>query len=227
MVNTIKPKKEILKAAIFDFDDTLMATRINRISILSQVALGFGYGITTEAIKQHWGKPFDKLIIDLMPGIEYEVFIREYSAAMRLTPPIVQPGALRVLQALQERSIIIVVVSSGSRELVNQDLCAGGLRKYISKVWGYENTQNHKPHPKTLDPIVLELAERDISVNNTIYVGDSISDYKVANVRKIFFIGVLSGICTRDDFRAFSLEEEQIIESLNEFHQACNSLFLF
>jgi len=205
-----------LKAIIFDFDDTLMATRNSRVAVLIKAAANFGYRLTPEDVAKHWGKPFNELISDMMPGVDYEAFRCHYAKIMCSIPPQALPGACDLLAELTPHGVRIFVVSSGARDLVRQDLEDGDLWQYVSRLWGYEDTPYHKPDPRTLDPVLLTLAEHDIHLNQAVYLGDSTSDFEVASAKGLLFCAVLTGVHTREDFLMVGLQEDLIVNSLEE-----------
>lgn len=207
---------QIPQAMLFDFDDTLVATRTSRVSALIKTAADFGYRLTPEDITEHWGKPFNQLVMGIVPGVDYEAFHRHYADIMRQIPSQVLPGTRKLLAGLSGRGVPIFVISSGSRDLVRQDLEEGDLWQYLSKLWGYEDTPYHKPDPRTLDPVLRTLAELGIDVNQVVYIGDSVADFRVATAKGFLFCAVLSGTHTREDFRALGLGDELIVDSLEE-----------
>jgi len=204
------------KVAIFDFDDTLMATKVGRVAALTKALSDFGYHVTEDGIDSNWGKPFDQLISSLAPNIDYKSFYKHYSKIMLGFPPVVQPGVIEVLQFLKANIIPIYVVSSGSRDLVIQDLERGDIAKFINKLWCFEDTEYHKPDPRTLKPIIGTLETNGILPRDAVYIGDSLSDYHVARENDINFIAVLSGMHKYEDFRGAGLRDENILVSLQE-----------
>lgn len=206
----------LLRAAIFDFDDTLMATRKSRVAALIRAAADFGYFVKSEDIAKHWGRPFDDLISGIMPGIDYEIFHRHYAAVMRTIPPQALPGAHDLLAELTDHGVRIFIVSSGSRELVRQDLEDGSLWQYVSRLWGFEDTAYRKPDPRTLEPVLLELAKYDVHLDQALYIGDSISDFKVATANGLPFCAVLTGTDRREDFHLVGLQRRFVVDSLQE-----------
>jgi phosphoglycolate phosphatase len=213
-----------LKSAVFDFDDTLMATRRTRTKALIIGADHFGYSITRQQIAKHWGKPFDQLVAALMPGVDYDRFRNHYASVMRELPPEELPGASALLAVLTRHRVRVFVVSSGSRGLVEQDLESHGLSRYVSALWGYEDTPHHKPDPRTLDPVLLTLQETGISVSEAIYIGDSISDLHMATAKGLRFCAVLTGQHGCLDFLSLGLQPEFIVQSLNDLLDPCRWL---
>jgi len=205
-----------MKAVLIDFDDTLMATRKSRVAALIKAAADFGRHVTPDDIEEHWGKPFNQLILGIVPGLDYQGFHRHYAGVMRSIPPEALPGARDLLAELSNRHVHVFVISSGSRGLVRQDLEDAGLWRYVSRLWGFEDTAHHKPDPRTLGPVLQTLAEQEIEVDQAVYIGDSIADLHVATARGLTFCAVLTGTNTREEFRSMALPDDMIVDSLEE-----------
>lgn len=205
-----------LGAAMFDFDDTLMATRERRVAALIEAAGHFGFTLTPDLIQPHWGKPFYQLVGGMAPGIDYQAFHRHYSQVMRKHPPKASPGAGRTLRTLYAARIPVFVISSGSRELVRQDLEVANLWRYITRLWGYEDSEYHKPDPRVLRPITNLVHEMGLPIGETTYVGDSVADYQVSSMNDVPFVAVLTGVDRREDFLAAGLDDTRIVPSLNK-----------
>lgn len=205
-----------LRAALFDFDDTLMATRDVRLSLLVEVLEKYNYHIAPEDVAQNWGKPFLQLIESLAPGIDYQSFHQYYSKVMRSVPPRPLPGAIKILAKLRNHNVVNHVISSGSRDLVKQDIEDGDMLQYVCRIWGYEDTPSYKPNPQVLAPILHELRKQGIETDQIIYIGDSLSDFRIAKGNNIQFCGVLSGTDTRKDFRLAGMQNDMIVNSLKE-----------
>ena len=58
----------------------------------------------------------------------------------------------------------------------------------------------HKPAP---DSLLLAMENLDVSRQEVIYVGDSITDAKTAEAAEVEFVAVLSGTTTPKEFDAF------------------------
>lgn len=205
------------KAAIFDFDDTLLSTFESRSPCLKRVAFGFGYNISISDIKIVWGLPFREMIMTLLPGINYEEFYRKYQIEMLRFPPLLKSGALELLRKLKSANHQILVFSSSSHDLIEQDLKATGVRGYIDNIWGHEDIPCSKPQRESLSPVLGYLEDNNIPIRNVFYIGDSTKDFKVARENRIRFFAVLSGADQSGDFIKLGLSSNLIFESLNVF----------
>lgn len=202
------------KAVILDFDDTIMATFEQRSELIIRVAKEFGYLIDLERIRKNWGKPFFQLITSIMPGVDFSAFLDVYSKAMETTKPKLHLGAENLLNHLKEHNILAVIVSSSSRDLIIQDLKAVELVNYVDSVWGYEDTDFHKPDPRSLEKVIQYLEMKAIYKQNCISIGDSPNDYLTAYGNKLPFLCVTTGQDGYNDFITVGLSSENIFPSL-------------
>lgn len=203
-----------ISSVIFDFDDTLMATRETRYDALIETAGDFGIEISPEEIDSHWGEPFEELIAGIAPNIEFEEFHSQYMNVMKKYGPKVQPGVRDVFDILQGKNTPIFVVSSGSYELVKQDLIEGELWEDITRLWGYEDTPAHKPNPQALSPVLQHLETIGKKEGAVPFIGDSPRDLEAARGNGLPFWAVLTGLSDRSDFRNKGLDDDRIINSL-------------
>jgi phosphoglycolate phosphatase-like HAD superfamily hydrolase len=201
-------------AILFDFDDTLMATRETRVPLIVDTLAELGCHVELESVIDHWGKPFPRLIGCLAPSVDYEVFHQQYSERMSSQAPVVLPGAAELLKRLRDLGARVEIVSSGSRKLVLHDLEAGGLMTYVGRVWACEDTDSCKPDPQVLDRPLAQLEARGIPRRTVAYVGDSLADFRVAHSQELPFVGVLTGLQSRGDFLAAGVPSGQIVDTL-------------
>ena len=206
----------MLRAAIFDFDDTLMATRLRRNDILIAALADFGYTVDFDQISAHWGERFDLLVKALAPGIPYPEFHGHYANMIARVPPRRQPGIDTLLAQLRDADILVAVVTSGSRDLVIQDLRAGGLWDSIWGLFACEDTEYHKPDPRVLSPVRDRFAGLGIGPADVCYVGDSGADHAVAVANDIRFFAVLTGSDTAADFARLGLGPNHILNTLEQ-----------
>ena len=212
---------------VLDFDDTIAATRESRSKILRKVASSqFGIQISEEGINSNWGKPFDELLRCLAPTINEKEFSNVYADVMRRHPPKILPGVRHIFQEAYLNNIAILVLSSGSNQLVYQDIEAANLSDFVLKLWGYEDTSRHKPDPKVLEPILAFSSSLGISKNTLLSIGDSTSDHHVAQRNGIPFIATLTGGHTQNDFLLAGLPKDRIVKNLSSIRLEGHTVFV-
>jgi len=203
-----------VNALIFDFDDTILATFESRSSCLMDAASNFGYEISLNDIKTVWGKPFREMILNLLPGIDYQKFYEHYRLVMEKHTPFLKEGASDILTLTKGMNHFVAIVSSSSQVLVLQDLKAVGIAQMVDRVWGQEDCLFHKPDPRVLNPVLDYLQDLNIPKSRCLYIGDSTADYFVAREHRILFLAVTTGRDTANSFLQMGLESQYIHESL-------------
>jgi len=204
------------RAVIFDCDDTIIATARLRWSVLISTAATFGEELKEETIRRAWGKPFNELIKALVPTIAFEEFVRSYRVALRGVRPEPTEGATDLLENLKSRGAHMEIVTSSSRSLIEQDLDALKLTGYFLNIYGYEETEFHKPDPRALLEPIEALKARGFTPTEMVYIGDSVRDYLATEGHGIGFVGVLSGFDTRQDFESAGLDPARIVDTLSQ-----------
>lgn len=208
------------RAVIFDCDDTVLETARLRWSVLQSAAWRFSdetgkqLEIKEEKIRASWGKPFNDLIADLMPEVPYDHFVKIYRDEMLKMRPNPTKGAEKLLKHFKQQKIYLQVVSSGSKFLIEQDLDKVDLKRYFEKIYGYEDSEYHKPDPRVLDAPLRWLQNKHIEPRDTVFIGDSIRDYRAIEGHNINFIGVLTGLETYEEMLHAGVTSEFIVEDL-------------
>jgi len=201
-------------AVIFDCDDTILATAKSRWSVLISTAADFGVNLDERTIRANWGKPFDQLIRSLVPGLDQDQFISAYRDAMRIHRPEPVPGAVELIRDLWGKGTSLEIVTSSSRDIAVQDLDALGLTSYFDNIYGYEQTQHHKPDPRVLNDPIGGLIARGFEKDQLLYVGDSVRDYRVAVGNSVAFFAVLTGLETRAEFVQAGADGRRVLPGL-------------
>jgi phosphoglycolate phosphatase-like HAD superfamily hydrolase len=179
---------------LIDFDDTLVATYRIRSITLMRTARIFGFELAQSAIRASWGKPFPKLIGDLLPGVPYENFLSVYSGEMDKDVPVGLPGAHELLLHCQDTGKRVIVHSSSRSNLIEQDIDKLGWSAMIEAVFGVDKTAYAKPDPRSLAAPLAFLGGSVDPAAKTLYIGDSPSDSVAAIGAGVPFVCVLTGL---------------------------------
>ena len=194
----------MIKAIIFDFDETLVETfRIRSRALQECGKLHYGLDLTEADIRSFWGLPFAEFIRRLYKTAEPDAeIIRKYFAVAQKYPLKLFPGVKELLLDLAKQ-YKLAIVSASSSELINFDFYRFKLPKAtFFKIQGSEATNFHKPDPRVFEPLLLELQELEITNDEVLYVGDSLSDLKAAQGVGFNFVPVVTGQTTAAEFRA-------------------------
>ncbi len=172
--------------------------------------------LSDEAIREHWGIPYEALFRALFGHVEPAVAraIHYYEAVDDEFPIEPYPEALELLEALRGRVSVGIVTSAG-RSMVTVQLARIGVRPAdLAILQTEEDTAYHKPDPRVFEPALTTLAERGIRAAEVLYVGDSLRDYQAARGAGLQFRGVLRGTTTRAEFEAGGARCDESLRSL-------------
>ncbi|MGV3274488.1 HAD family hydrolase [Staphylococcus sp. 11261D007BR] len=137
------------RAAIFDFDGTIIDTEQHLFETINQHLTEDGHEpITIEFYRSNIGGralPLHRYLVDLL-GEDHvsRIYEAHHQSAAHLP---LRPGVLELLETLHARHIPIAVASSSSREQVQKHIESLGIGSYISVVKGREDVEAVKPAP--------------------------------------------------------------------------------
>jgi phosphoglycolate phosphatase len=205
------------KAVIFDFDDTLVESRVVKWAHHKHVAKKFyNIDLSDDDIKKHWGKPIGELVKILYKSSDtlenmYEALISVREQFRKST----YPGAQEVINKLLAANIKVGIVSATNRRFLFNDLVDDNFS--VDKMFliqGADNTEFHKPDPRVFNDAIKLLEKEGIAKNETVYIGDSINDLDAAHGAGINFIGITTGLYAKEDFEKGGAKV--IIKDINE-----------
>ncbi|HEY1645434.1 MAG TPA: HAD hydrolase-like protein [Candidatus Saccharimonadales bacterium] len=197
-----------IKAVIFDFDDTLVATIDAKWAHHKHVALKYyGRTLTDDDIRPHWGKPLTALVGLLYGEKDPEVGISRLMVANVDFPKLIQKDTLEVLKSIRNSGKLTGIVTAIATDKLAEDLGIAGIPKELfDYLQGENNTEYHKPDPRVFDPLKDWLTSKNVKPAETLYVGDGLHDMKAAIGAGLEFVGVTTGLVTQDEFAAHSIK---------------------
>jgi HAD superfamily hydrolase (TIGR01509 family) len=137
-----------------------------------------------------------------LPRAKWEEADRLWRLFYRKQQPKLQPGALRVLRAL-DRRFKLALVSSGSRSRVRKQLREHDVSSmFLAKVCS-EDAPRRKPHPA---PLRMALEKLRAQPRASVYLGDAPEDIEMAHRAGVRAIGVLGGSPVPERLRAASAD---------------------
>lgn len=191
------------KAVIFDFDDTLVESRLQKWAQHKHVAKKFyNIDLSDDDIRKHWGKPLNILISDLYQSSDtLEKMIEAIHSTRHDFMKKVYEGAPGLLKDLISKGIKIGVVSATNKYYLIEDLSLGGFpHEDFFIMQGSDEVVFHKPDPKVFQNALKNLENYGIKGKEILYVGDSIDDLKAAHGAGIDFIALTTGLYSKEDF---------------------------
>ena len=204
----------MIKAVIFDYDDTLVQTMKSAWKGIKESGKRYyNLEITEEQIKKYWGRAYKEMLTGVFNNIDtFENLNTHYEDARKSFPMETYPGALRTINDLLEKFKIGIVTASG-RKLVIDDLTK--LEFPVDKffyIQTSEDTEFHKPDPRVFDPTLNKLKSIGVDKNELAYVGDSVNDYFACRDAGIKFYGIAhGGTSTKEEFQK---EGTEVIDKL-------------
>lgn len=182
----------MIKAVIFDFDDTLVRTSESKYQALKVMGqTNYGLTLTDAAIRAAWGLPFPAFLTQLFGPVDtFDNLKRRYDAMRPQFPTLPYEDALPTLHHLLQ-SYPVGILSSAAKSWLWDDL--ERLNFPIDRfIWvqAAEDTPVHKPHPGVFTPLLTRLQGQQISPAEVVYVGDSLNDYYAARDAGLAFYGL-------------------------------------
>ncbi len=193
----------MIKAVIFDLDDTLIETYPQIWKLHKHVAKEFyNVHVSDEKLRLHWGKPLSRLMEQLYDfGDTVENMSQALVSVAHKFPINKKDGAVELVNILHGKDIRVGIVSSTRRDFMNKHLNDFGfpVDKFFA-IQTADDTEFHKPNPKVFEHVFSILEKEGIKKNEITYVGDSMMDFEAASQAGINFIGITTGIYSKEDF---------------------------
>ena len=195
----------MIKVVIFDFDDTICLTEEACFILENRVAESMNFPpMTRKTHQKNWGLPLKTAIVERLPGINVDEFIKRQIKFMAET---IEKGLLDkipqenldVLESIKKGGKKLAILTSRDtnevKHLLHESHPFNGL---IEAFYHRDNSKYHKPDPRVFDEILDKLESRP---EESVYVGDAISDAAAAKGAGMHFIAVLeSGLRDRKYF---------------------------
>jgi phosphoglycolate phosphatase-like HAD superfamily hydrolase len=199
MAGYIKPH---IKVVLFDHDDTLVATYKAKWAEHKYVARTYyGRELTDNDIRPHWGKPLRELMC-LLYGTDDADQALAYNRQIHTNfPKILHDDTIATLTRLKQNGRKLGVITATHRASFSYDLAHFNIPEDLLDFTQTEDdTSFHKPDPRVFDPVLQWLAKEKIAPSNVLYVGDGLHDMRAAFGAGFEFIGITTGLVTRDEF---------------------------
>jgi len=190
-----------LKAILFDFDGTLVHSIDLLVSIFEEVLVERNLPpVASEKIRTLIGEPLEEIFREITPLDDVADLEKEFRSkeAERNNPAEIEIVAetIPTLTFLQEQGLQLGVVSTKKKEVVLELAREYGLEKFFDLIVGRDAITHPKPHP---EPILHACTELKVAPQEILFVGDSLLDLRSAKAAKATFVGVLTGVCERDE----------------------------
>lgn len=195
------------KTYLFDFDYTLADSSRGIVKCFRAVLTRHQYtDVTDEAIKRTIGKTLEESF-SILTGVtdlaQLTAFRQEYgleadvhmNANTRLFP-----DTLSTLKELKKRGARIGIISTKYRFRILSFLEDYLPEDFLDIIVGGEDVKTPKPSP---EGVLFALEHLGSAPQETLYIGDSTVDAETAQNAGVDFAGVLNGMTTAEELRAY------------------------
>jgi HAD superfamily hydrolase (TIGR01509 family) len=208
MITNGRPATECV---LLDWDGTLLDSFDADAQAYIQMFAALGLPWSVAELKRHYSPNWHRVYrAARLPRSKWEEADRLWRKFYRRHRPELQPGARRVLRAL-ERRFTLALVSSGSRTRVRRQLREHQVSAMFRTKVCSEDAPRRKPHPA---PLRMALERLQLSPKVCVYVGDSPEDIEMAHRAGMRAIGVLGGSPVPERLRGAS--PDAMIETIRE-----------
>jgi len=196
---------------LFDWDGTLLDSFAADAQAYFQMFGALGMSWSMEQLKRHYSPNWHRVYrAARLPRAKWDEADRLWMKSYKEQCPKMQPGALRVLRAL-ERRFLLAIVSSGSRARVLRQLREQKIAAMFRTKVCSEDAPRRKPHPA---PLRMALDRLRLAPELCVYIGDAPEDIEMAHRAGVRAIGVLGGSPVPERLRSAS--PDALIETIRE-----------
>lgn len=181
------------KNIIFDVDGTLINTSTANLLSLQEVLLLDGKSdYSLEDLAQFDGIPGNYTLEQLgMDNIKEKQRLWIELTSHRKYMFEIYYGVHVMLKTLKKAGANLAIVTSRNKVEISSDPRLEELTQYFDIIVSADHTLKHKPDP---EPLLYAIESGDYNVKETLYVGDSIYDFKAACAAQITFAKALWGL---------------------------------
>jgi len=206
-----KKKNQSIDCVLFDWDGTLLDSFAADAAAYMHMFTALGMNWSMEELKRHYSPNWHRVYrAALLPRAKWPEADRLWMKFYKKQQPEMQPGALRVLRAL-ERRFLLALVSSGNRSRVLRQLREQEIAAMFRAKVCSEDAPHRKPHPA---PMRIALDRLRIAPEVCVYIGDAPEDIEMAHRAGVRAIGVLGGSPVPQRLRGAS--PDALIETIRD-----------
>ena len=213
-----------VRLVCIDFDGTIVDSfNVDTVSLI-EAFKRYGVKVGIDEVREiYGGKDIDvvrKILLDRGIDLDAEKIVNLKTKIFidRLDEVMLLPYAKSFLKKLYMRNILLTIVTTSMRKVVEKILEEKGLRKYVNMIIAAEDVEEHKPSPK---PILKALKIFGFDKDNAIMIGDSVYDALSALRAGIKFYGILTGVNSREELYRYGA-----LKVYRDLRELYNELFL-
>lgn len=191
----------------FDFDYTLANSSEGTVVCASYALDKLGLAIPApQAIRETVGFNLEKTYRVLTndeneeAAAEFKRLFFAHADNVMLDHIHLYPDVPELLKTLKSDGHYVSIVSTKLKHRIDDALTRDGLRHLVDDIVGGGCVEKNKPDPESL---FLAAGRSDIALEETVYVGDSISDGECAQRANVAFIAVLTGTTSNEVLKGY------------------------
>ena len=205
----------MIKAIVFDVDGVLIDSNKIIVEAYQKTAKKLGLGIpSSHEIVDLMGRPLTEIVKILWPQSDVKFYTEAFRGLFmneKFVIPAIE-GAVDAVKAINESGFRIGVLSGKIMFFIRKHFREAGFNiNWFEVIASFETTEKHKPDP---EPLLFVINQLDVKPEETIYVGDALSDYECARDAKVEYFAVLTGALRREDLEKLGVKS--IINSVAE-----------
>lgn len=184
--------KKQYECVIFDLDGTVLNTeKMNLIPLQRLIKEEKDLDISYDELKKYMAYAGRKTL----EMLGFEDIETSYTKWVKYVNEFEEGATLyarfdEVIKTLHDKGIVCGIASSKLRKQYEIDFFPTGLHKYMKSIVLGDDTENHKPHP---EPLLKAIEILGINAEKSLYVGDTIADYKSSKAAGMDFALALWG----------------------------------
>lgn len=212
---------------LFDFDYTLADSSRGIVACFRIVLERHQYTeVTDETIKRTIGKTLEESF-SILTGVTNEeqlaAYRKEYSTEAGIymnENTFLFPETIPTLTKLKNQGARIGIISTKYRHRILSFLKDHLPDDFFDIIIGGEDVQQAKPSPEGL---LLAIERLNVSPAQVLYIGDSTVNAETAQAASIDFVGVTSGMTTKEELQVYT--NKKIIGTLDDLLTDNNQAF--
>jgi len=197
----------MIKAVVFDVDGVLIDSNETILAAYKRTAESLGLRIpSSREIADLMGRPLRDIVTVLWVDADVELYVEEYRKLFTDEDLVIPgiDGAVDTVRDIRESGYRIGAVSGKIMFFIMKHLKDARFDlNWFEVIVSYEVTEKHKPDP---EPLLYAINKLKVKPEETVYVGDAISDWECAKNAKVEYVAALTGATNREVLEDLSVK---------------------
>lgn len=205
----------MIKAVVLDVDGVFIDSIDIIVEAYLETARKLNFRVPSrQEIIDLMGRPLEEITRTLWPNSDIALYMKRFRRLFKnddLVIPRIK-GAQNAVQQIRDSGFKIGLVTGKIEYFAERHLKNAGFDlNMFGAIVSFETTKKHKPDP---EPLHYALDKLDVRPEETVYVGDSISDFECAKNAGIRYVAVLTGSLERAEVEKLGVKN--IVKSVTD-----------